>query len=239
MGEGTGPRRIEGLSAMREPKLYERYDRSEAVALFGAGSRGPEPLRRPVAHLPRRGDRLRRTRRPATQVPFRRTAPRFCWVADKPYRVNDDKHVKFVPGMSSDARPNDRSRSTCSSGREGRGGTPTSARVGPSSMQKARAGATTARPTSTSPRRCPARSGPVSGGCDPETSTTPPWTPLWPGYVAPSTSRSGSKSCGESSHTGTGRSDPRTGSTRQSWRGSSSRTRSAGGTSGRAVAPRS
>jgi hypothetical protein len=81
---------------MEEPKLYERYHRKDVIAHFGseADTRSlcdgqwvlfpdvvlcfadvGEPPR--VSHFSNGGQ--------------------FCWVADKPYRVSDDKDVKFVP----------------------------------------------------------------------------------------------------------------------------------------------
>src|SRR3954467_3764706 len=81
---------------MGTPRLYERYDRHEAVALFGPEGEAQvlcdgQWIIFPgvVLCLTTIGD--------SPRMSHFRNGGEFCWVADRPYRVSDEKHVKFVP----------------------------------------------------------------------------------------------------------------------------------------------
>ena len=81
---------------MTEPKLYERYDRSEAVALFGEEAEGRNLCDGQWLIFPGVVIGFAELGDPPLKSHFT-GATRFCWVADKPFRVNDDKHFGFVP----------------------------------------------------------------------------------------------------------------------------------------------
>jgi hypothetical protein len=81
---------------MGEPKLYERYDRHEAVALFGSEADARSLCDGQWVIFPDVVLCLAEVGEPPRMSHFR-NGGEFCWVADRPYRVSDEKHVKFVP----------------------------------------------------------------------------------------------------------------------------------------------
>ena len=81
---------------MSEPTLYERYDRSEAIALLGSDDESQSLcdgqwviFPHVVLGLAEIGE--------SPKVSHFTNGGEFCWVADKPYQVSDDPHMKFVP----------------------------------------------------------------------------------------------------------------------------------------------
>jgi hypothetical protein len=81
---------------MGEPNLYGRYDRDEAITLFGpeGGSRSlcdGQWVVSPgvVLCFAELGER--------PKFSHFTSGGEFCWVADKPYRVAEGQHARFVP----------------------------------------------------------------------------------------------------------------------------------------------
>src|SRR3954470_11266045 len=81
---------------MGEPKLYERYDRHEAITLFGSEADAGSLCDGQWVIFPDVVLCLATVGRPPHLSHFEHGSS-FCWVADKPYRVSDDEHYKFVP----------------------------------------------------------------------------------------------------------------------------------------------
>jgi hypothetical protein len=81
---------------MDKLKLYERYDRYQAIAHFGSETDARSLCDGQWLIFPDVVLCFADVGEPPTASHFRRGGE-FCWVADKPYRVSDDKDVKFVP----------------------------------------------------------------------------------------------------------------------------------------------
>src|SRR5437588_352560 len=81
---------------MGEPDLYGRYDRSEAVALFGPETESRSLCDSQWVVFPDVVLCLATVGEPPRLSHFENGSS-FCWVADKPYRVSDDEHARFVP----------------------------------------------------------------------------------------------------------------------------------------------
>jgi hypothetical protein len=81
---------------MGEPRLYERYDRSEAIAVFGSEAETRSLCDYQWVIFPHVVIGFAEIGEPPKQSHFTRGGE-FCWVADKPYQVSDDQHTKFVP----------------------------------------------------------------------------------------------------------------------------------------------
>src|SRR5271168_3452608 len=81
---------------MGEPKLYERYDHQEAIARFGSEAEARSLCDGQWVIFPNVVLCFAVVGEPPRKSHFR-NAGQFCWVADKPYRVSDDQHYKFVP----------------------------------------------------------------------------------------------------------------------------------------------
>ena len=81
---------------MKAPRLYESYERAAAIDLFGSELQARTTcdgqwviLRDNVLCFSTVGADL--------SAPHFPSASYFCWVADKPYQVNRDRDVKFLP----------------------------------------------------------------------------------------------------------------------------------------------
>jgi hypothetical protein len=81
---------------MGEPRLYERYERSEAIALFGSEAEPRSLCDGQWVIFPHVVIGFSEIGEPPKKSHFA-SGGEFCWVADKPYQVSDDKHIKFVP----------------------------------------------------------------------------------------------------------------------------------------------
>jgi hypothetical protein len=81
---------------MGEPKLYERYDRHEAVALFGPEGDARSLCDSQWVVFPGVVLAFVEVGEPPRASHFI-NGGEFCWVAENAYRVNDDEHIKFVP----------------------------------------------------------------------------------------------------------------------------------------------
>ena len=81
---------------MTEPRLYGRYDRSEAVTLFGSEAEARSLCDGQWVVFPDVVLCLAGVGGPPRHSHFGNGSS-FCWVADKPYRVNDDGHARFLP----------------------------------------------------------------------------------------------------------------------------------------------
>ncbi len=81
---------------MGEPKLYERYDHGEAIALFGAEDESRSLCDGQWVIFPQVVIGFAKVGEPPIASHFT-SGGGFCWVADKPYQVSDDLHLKFVP----------------------------------------------------------------------------------------------------------------------------------------------
>lgn len=81
---------------MGEPRLYERYDRSEAIALFGSEAESRSMCDGQWVIFPKVVIGFAEIGEPPKSSHFT-SGGEFCWVADKPYQLSDDQHIKFVP----------------------------------------------------------------------------------------------------------------------------------------------
>ena len=81
---------------MGEPRLYERYDQSEAIALFGAEAEALIQCDGQWVIFPQVVIGFAELGEPPQKSHFT-NGGEFCWVADKPYQVRDDQHTNFVP----------------------------------------------------------------------------------------------------------------------------------------------
>jgi hypothetical protein len=81
---------------MGELKLDERYERHAVIDLFGPESPARILCDGQWVIFPGAVLGFAAVGEPPRASHFR-NAGEFCWVADKPYRVRDDKHVLFVP----------------------------------------------------------------------------------------------------------------------------------------------
>jgi hypothetical protein len=81
---------------MAGPNLYERYDRWRAVALFGDESSALSLCDSQWLIFPNAVVCLTAVGDPPRMSHFT-SASQFFWVADRPYRVNLDKYIYFVP----------------------------------------------------------------------------------------------------------------------------------------------
>src|SRR3954454_15936624 len=81
---------------MGEPKLYERYDRHQAITLFGSEADARSLCDGQWVIFPDVVLCFAEVGEPPRTSHFR-SGGEFCWDADRPYRVSDEKHVKFVP----------------------------------------------------------------------------------------------------------------------------------------------
>ena len=81
---------------MGEPRLYERYERSEAIALFGSEAEPRSLCDGQWVIFPHVVIGFSEIGEPPKKSHFA-SGGEFCWVADKPYQVSDDQHIKFVP----------------------------------------------------------------------------------------------------------------------------------------------
>ena len=81
---------------MSEPRLYGRYDRSEAIALFGSEAEPRSLCDGQWVIFPHVVIGFAEIGEPPKESHFT-NGGEFCWVADKPYQVSDDRHIKFVP----------------------------------------------------------------------------------------------------------------------------------------------
>ena len=81
---------------MGEPKLYERYHRHEAIALFGPEGEAQVLCDGQWVIFPDVVLCFAEVGDPPRMSHFS-NGGEFCCVADRPYRVSDEKHVKFVP----------------------------------------------------------------------------------------------------------------------------------------------
>jgi hypothetical protein len=81
---------------MGEPRLYDQYDRHEAIALFGAEEGVRMLCDDQWVVLPDVVLCLAEIGEPPRSSHFTNGGG-FCWVADQPYQVSDDQHIKFVP----------------------------------------------------------------------------------------------------------------------------------------------
>ncbi len=79
-----------------EPRLYEHYDRSEAIALFGAEEETRSLCDGQWVIFPNVVIGFAEIGEPPKEPHFT-SGGEFCWVTDKPYQVSDDQHIKFVP----------------------------------------------------------------------------------------------------------------------------------------------
>jgi len=93
---GTGPPMHREATRMGEPKLYERYQRRAAIDLFGSESRARSLCDGQWVIFPDVVLGFAGVGEPPRASHFR-NAGEFCWVADKPYRVGNDKLAKIVP----------------------------------------------------------------------------------------------------------------------------------------------
>jgi hypothetical protein len=94
---------------MGEPNLYQRYDRHEATALFGSEAEARSLCDGQWVIFPKMAFCFTEVGQPPRVSHFR-NGGEFCWVADKPYQVSDDKHVKFVPDEAFIIQGNDESK---------------------------------------------------------------------------------------------------------------------------------
>lgn len=81
---------------MGDPKLYGWYDRHEAIGLFGSEAEARCRCDGQWVVFPDVVLCLADVGEPTRASHFT-NGGQFCWVADKPYRVHDDEHVRFVP----------------------------------------------------------------------------------------------------------------------------------------------
>ncbi len=81
---------------MGEPTLYEQYDRSEAITLFGSVVEAQSLCDGQWVICPHVVVGFAEIGEPPRKCHFT-NGGEFCWVADKPYQVSDDQHMKFVP----------------------------------------------------------------------------------------------------------------------------------------------
>ena len=81
---------------MDEPRLYERYDRSEAIALFASETEPRSVCDGQWVIFPHVVIGFSEIGEPPMSSHFT-SGGQFCWVADKPYQVGADKDIKFVP----------------------------------------------------------------------------------------------------------------------------------------------
>lgn len=81
---------------MAEPTLYRSYDRHEAIALFGTETDTRYFCDDQWVILPGSAICFAQVGEPPRLSHFT-NGGEFCWVADQPYRVSDDKYVKFLP----------------------------------------------------------------------------------------------------------------------------------------------
>jgi hypothetical protein len=94
MRDGALPNREE--TAMCEPKLYERYDHSEAIAAFGPEAKARSLCDGQWVIFPHVVIGFAEIGEPPKHSHFT-NGGEFCWVANKPYRVSDDEQLHFVP----------------------------------------------------------------------------------------------------------------------------------------------
>jgi hypothetical protein len=81
---------------MGGPELYQRYDRDEAIALFGSESESRSLCDGQWIVFPHVVIGLSEIGGPPRASHFT-CGGGFCWVARKPYRVSDDEPITFVP----------------------------------------------------------------------------------------------------------------------------------------------
>ena len=81
---------------MSHPRLYERYDRSEAIDHFGPEAEARSLCDGQWVIFPHVVIGFAEIGEPPKKSHFT-NGGEFCWVADKPYQVSDDQHIKFVP----------------------------------------------------------------------------------------------------------------------------------------------
>ena len=81
---------------MGEPRLYERYDRNEAIALFGPQTEAWSRCDGQWIIFPHVLIGFAEIGEPPKKSPFI-SGGEFCWVAEKPYQASEDQHIKFVP----------------------------------------------------------------------------------------------------------------------------------------------
>ncbi len=79
-----------------EPSLYERYDRSEAIAIFGPEDESRSLCDGQWVSFPDAAIGFIEVGGPPRSSHFT-SGGEFCWVADKPYSVSEDQHFEFVP----------------------------------------------------------------------------------------------------------------------------------------------
>ena len=81
---------------MGEPRLYERYDHGEAIALFGAEDESRSHCDGQWVIFPHVVIGFAEIGEPPKASHFT-SGGGFCWVADKPYQVSDDKAHQIHP----------------------------------------------------------------------------------------------------------------------------------------------
>ena len=79
-----------------EPILYERYERREAMALFGPDDEAWSPCDGQWVIFPDAAIGFIDVGEPPKESHFT-SGGEFCWVAGRRYHVSDDQQIKFVP----------------------------------------------------------------------------------------------------------------------------------------------